>query len=231
MYNSHDLSKLVGSLRQLKLSGQKPADRPWRRTPAARIIDCVLSLNRRYDSFVVPRLKTFAKKYPGVCSVTDLRDLICRFSCAEEFLSKVLSSEYKDRARVLEEVVNYLVTISGEGSRDEQFKRLKKWAEAAHPLDYKNLNVRGFGLAGFQYLRMHFGADTAKPDIHICDFVKEAIGHNVSAADALNLFERASEELGVSARELDTTIWRLRARKSDGQLRSKCQCSSATTAK
>ena len=29
------------------------------------------------------------------------------------------------------------------------------------------VGVRGFGLAGFQYMRMLFGAQTAKPDIHI----------------------------------------------------------------
>jgi hypothetical protein len=216
MHDSNDFSKLVGSLRQLKLSGQKPADRPWRRTPAARVIDCVLSLNRRYDSFVVPRLQTFAKNYPGVCSITDLRDLISQFPSPYEFVAKTLDYRDPNRATVLNQVVNWLVGISGQGSREEQLERLERWAQQARPVDYKNSHIRGFALAGFQYLRMHFGADTAKPDVHIRDFVEGAIGHDVSAVDALNLFERASKELGVSARELDATIWRLRARKSDG---------------
>ena len=29
------------------------------RPPAVKVIDCVLSLNRRYEIFVVPRLNTF----------------------------------------------------------------------------------------------------------------------------------------------------------------------------
>ena len=31
-------------------------DRAWSREPALRVIDCVLSLRRNYDLFVVPRL-------------------------------------------------------------------------------------------------------------------------------------------------------------------------------
>jgi len=29
-----------------------------------RVIDCVLSLNRNYDSFVVPRLDSFERRHP-----------------------------------------------------------------------------------------------------------------------------------------------------------------------
>ena len=36
----------------------------WSNPPAVKVIDCVLSLNRNYDKFLVPRLKTFMNNHP-----------------------------------------------------------------------------------------------------------------------------------------------------------------------
>jgi len=67
--------------------------------------------------------------------------------------------------------------------------------------------VHGFGLAGFQYLRMLFGAQTAKPDIHIRRFVADAVRHRVSDAEALTLLEAAAREEGLRLADLDYSIW------------------------
>jgi hypothetical protein len=51
MRNS-DESKLLSALRELAPRVRPSSDRAWNREPALRVIDCVLSLDRRYDVFV-----------------------------------------------------------------------------------------------------------------------------------------------------------------------------------
>jgi hypothetical protein len=81
------------------------------------------------------------------------------------------------------------------------------------PLTISPSGFRGFGLAGFQYLRMLFGANTTKPDVHVRQYVSEAVGRRrVSEVEALNLLERAASDAGIGLRDLDTTIWEKSAR-------------------
>jgi len=152
MSDTEDVRMLSRYLQQSELCPQKTTDHPWRRKPAARVIDCVLSLNRRYDSFVVPRLQTFGGNYPGVCSVTDLKDLISQFPSPYEFVAKSLDYCDVNRARILSQVVDWLASVAGPGPCEKQLRRLERWAEKAHPLDYEKLHIRGFALAGFSIL-------------------------------------------------------------------------------
>jgi hypothetical protein len=207
-----DHEKLVAALRRMASSVRTSSDRAWRREPALRVLDCVLSLNRRYDSFVVPRLDRFEGEHPRTCSVSDLRDLISTYPSADRFVTQALNYNDEARAATLNAVVDWLVTVSGTASPAEQLANLERWAREARPRDYGLLGISGFGVAGFQYMRMLFGANTTKPDIHICRFVGECVGHRVSDLDALQLLENAALEAGVSLRDLDTTIWEKSAR-------------------
>ncbi|MGH9497156.1 MAG: hypothetical protein ACRD3B_19325, partial [Candidatus Sulfotelmatobacter sp.] len=182
-----DHTLLVATLRRLAPSLRKSSDRAWVREPAVRVIDCVLSLMRRYDAFVVPRLDEFERRYPDVRTVSDLYRLIASFQCPDRFVIEVLDYRHEDRAETLAGVVNWLVTVSGEGAQIEQISNLGRWASAAHPSDHTTLGIHGFGLGGFQYLRMLFGANTTKPDVHICRFVASSVGHRVSDIEALDL--------------------------------------------
>jgi hypothetical protein len=207
-----DRARLVATLRRFAPSVRKSSDRAWVREPAVRVIDCVLSLMRRYDSFVVPRLDRFERRYRHVRTVPDLQRLIAGFQSADLFLTEALDYRHEDRASTLDAVVDWLVSISGDGSQAEQLANLERWACAAHPSDHVALGIRGFGLGGFQYLRMLFGANTTKPDVHICRFVESSVGHRVSDVEALELLEEAAREVGIVLRDLDTTIWEASAR-------------------
>ena len=47
----------------------KPSqDEAWQKSEAARVIDCVLSLNIDYDKFVVPRVSRFEERRPETTS-------------------------------------------------------------------------------------------------------------------------------------------------------------------
>src|SRR5262249_52353826 len=147
----------------------------------------VLSLGRNYDRFLVPRLDVFERMYPEVRTVKQLQALMSQFPSDAEFLTEALNYRDARRAATLRGVVDWLSGI----------EELEAWAASAKPEDVLSLNIRGFGIAGFQYLRMMFGADTTKPDVHIVRFVETAIGHSCPPARAVALLEKAANELGV----------------------------------
>jgi hypothetical protein len=218
-----DFEQLVSALRRLAPSIRESEDRAWSREPALRVLDCVLSLNRNYDRFVVPRLDFFEHTFPQVCSVGELSAEIKKHPSPHEFVRRSLNYNHEDRAATLAGVVGRLVTICGEGARVAQLTNLEKWAGGAPCDGYRTFGVRGFGLAGYQYLRMLFGANTTKPDIRICQLVAEAIGRPLSPMETLRLLERAAAETNVRLRDVDTTIWEMLAR-GESPLRPKKSC-------
>src|SRR5436190_24114515 len=53
--------------------------------PAMNVLDCVLSLNRRYKEFVVPRLEAFADRHPEVMGISGLRRTIRHYQSPAAF--------------------------------------------------------------------------------------------------------------------------------------------------
>lgn len=194
---------------------QPSADGSWSRAPAVRVIDWVLSLNRNYDRFVVPRLDRFEQNFPEVRTVPELSAEIAAYPSANEFVIEALEYRHEERAITLARVASWLATVSGNGTRDAQVAELKNWARTSPYTGYRALGIRGFDLAGFQYLRMLFGANTTKPDIRICAWTAKAVGHPVSPIRALRFLEHAAPEANVCLRNVDTTIWEMSARNAN----------------
>lgn len=183
------------------------------RFPAVLVIDCVLSLNRRYDTFVVPRLNTFVERHPEIRQIGELENLMASYPTPHVFVQQELNYNHETRANTLASVVKYVCTIVEEARTLEEEKEvLKQWAIQAEPQDYQILNIRGFAIAGFQYLRKLFGADTTKPDIYIKRFISDILNRNVSDIESLHLLEAASERVGISVRDVDSYIWNRGAR-------------------
>ena len=210
-----DVIIIANRLEQLSphIPGFGSVDPAWSRPPAVLVIDCVLSLNRNYDTFLVPRLKTFMNNHPKTRRLTDLAKLMVSYPTPHAFVQQELSYNHETRANTLQAVVKFVCQIVEDTQTIEEEKKvLRQWALLAEPSDYQTLNIKGFGIAGFQYLRMLFGADTTKPDVHIIGFLSELLNRRVSAVEALRLLEAASESVGLSVRDVDTYIWQIRAR-------------------
>ena len=175
--------------------------------PPLNVLDCVLSLNRRYDTFCKPRVRQFANQHPEVDTLERLLRLINRYSTPLEFSTKELNYRDEERAATLVGVRTHLLQAQNAFKGSSETSRLRKWARKAKPGDYKALGIRGFGLSGFQYLRMLFRAQTAKPDVHIRRFVSKAVGHAVGDAQALTLLESAAKHLKWPLLALDNAIW------------------------
>ena len=184
----------------------------WLNPPAVKVIDCVLSLNRKYDGFVVPRLRTFMNNHPDTQRVVELVNFMDSYPTPHAFMQQELNYNHEDRARILQSVVRYVCTIVEGAPTASEEDVLKQWAIHAKPQDYQTLNIKGFGLAGFQYLRMLFGAQTTKPDKYIIRFASAILNRKVSDVESLYLLEAASKRIGLPIRTADNFIWNRGAR-------------------
>ena len=216
-----DISAVTTKLKQISHNVSTSSDPEWSRSPAVKVIDCVLSLNRTYDTFVVRRLDTFVERHPMIQRITDLAELIANYSTPHAFVRQELNYDDEARANILASVVKYVCTIvKGAQTVEEEKETLKQWAIQAEPQEHLTLNIRGFAIAGFQYLRMLFGADTTKPDIYIKRFISETLNRNVSDIESLLLLEAASERAGLSVRSVDSFIWKSGARGQQDTLKT-----------
>ena len=188
-----------------------PEDLVDSRSPAVKVIDCVLSLNRPYDTVVVPRLETFMSNHPEIQQVSELANLMESYPTPHAFVQQELNYNHEDRARILYEVVMFLCEIVQQTPTISEEEALKQWVVQAQS-QTDRLNIRGFGPAGFQYLCILFGMDTTKPDIYIIRFVSEVLNRDVSDLEAHALLEAACERLGLSVRAVDSYIWNRGAR-------------------
>jgi hypothetical protein len=210
------MERLIATLER-KLS--KPlalVDYAWP-VPSLNILDCVLSLNRKYERVCLPRVQRFAAENPSVRSVRELRDAIHRSPSPLEFLISKL--DYKDagRADTLLGVTEYLSRVQRRYPGETEIARLRRWAESTGPDSTGRPDVPGFALSGLQYLRMLFGVQTAKPDTHVRRFVSRAIrAPSVTDKRALNLLEDAARERNLRVRDLDHKIWKSFARRHRG---------------
>lgn len=182
-------------------------DYGWSGNTALSVLDCVLSLNRRYDSVVFPRIQAFANRYPKVTELSHLKSMFDAYEEVGAFSREKLNYNDVRREHTIRGVVAYLTAIQANHSGETEWERLQAWAHSVQPSDYTQVGVKGFGLAGFQYLRMLFGVQTTKPDVHIIRFVSTITGKSVNDMTALCLLEQAAKQANLPLREVDGAIW------------------------
>ena len=208
-----DIELLTNALHSCFPSPPKQTENGWGK-PVLNVLDGVLSLNRNYDKIVLPRLRYFAHKHPGISTLADLHTAISSHPSPADFLTAELRYNDPQRASILQEVITYLLDIQHDFDGSTENERLRAWAEWAHPGDFAFAGgVPGFALAGFQYLRVLFGANTTKPDSSICRFVSDSIGRKVGPAEALLLLERAAKRANLCIRDISSAIGNLGAKR------------------
>jgi hypothetical protein len=207
-WGDSDVDELANRLRQLPYVPKRTEAIKRLDCPAAKVLDCVLSLNRKYQTFVVPRIDGFRKNYPNVKTLAELHDLVKASGGEVLFFRRELDYYDDNRAISFANVLTYMRSISDAKDTSVQLKELKDWADKAQPKEYRQVDIDGFGIAGFQYMRMLHGADTCKPDRHIVKYVEENLGRRVSRLTAVELMEAAARHAGMSVREADRRIWR-----------------------
>jgi len=221
-----DAHRLADRLRRDFPAPPPVNDPPWRSTSATKVIDCVLSLRKSYKHIVKPRVKRFGAEHPAVQSCQQLRAFIDTHESPEAFMRQRLQLNSPGKATMLVGVLDHLIDVQQRFAPQSppastiaivpgEADRLRAWAQWARPGDYLLFDVPGFALAGFQYLRMLFGGDTTKPDLHILAYLAEALDQPVARSTsqqvrAVCVLERACELLGTPTRRIDVAIWQQR---------------------
>ena len=201
-----DIDKLAAAIRADFPGNVAARPAPWDGAPAVKVIDCVLSLGRNYQKVVAPRVDRFAREHPEIASCADLAAAM-RTATPSVFLEKALDVRDARRAATLLGVADFALAVQALFPAETEAERLARWAAWARPGDAMAVEVRGFGVAGFQYLRMHFGADTVKPDVHIRRYVEGVLGRPVGDVAMVWLVEQACRKVGASPLAVDARIW------------------------
>ena len=175
--------------------------------PAVRVIHSVIQQGLTYETTVYPRLVGFKKNRPDIKSVRQLADLMASYTTPLEFLTEEVNLKNKLKADAIDGIVKYLCDLIEASPAVPEEETLKQWAITAEPGDYKELNIKGVKIATFQWLRMLFGADTSKPDVHIMNFISDTIEQTLSKNDCILLIKGVASYLEASERDIDLAIW------------------------
>ena len=191
-------------------------------SPAVKVINSVLSLGMDYRKVVKPKLDAFQEKNPDVRQVTELAAFIEEdYQTPIDFLNKEFNYKHKPKsirkANAINSVCEKLCGIINASLSVPEEDAIRQWALQAKPKGYSVWNIKEFGIAGFQWLRMLFGADTAKPDKHILNFLSDTLNEKFPQTskkkklEAVNLIEETSAHSEFSARDIDRIIWIFRS--------------------
>ncbi|MEQ9455597.1 MAG: hypothetical protein RLN76_13525 [Phycisphaeraceae bacterium] len=184
-----------------------PDDWIWSQAVAPQIVDCVLSLRKKYDTVVEPRVRDLVQRHPDLITCRQLVELIESYPDPLAFHQQELQMKSARKGLTMLELARQLDEIQHDFEGGIEPERLRRWAEWAHPGDYLMLGVPGLGLAGFQYIRMLLGGQTVKPDVHVIRYVEQALGEKVADIQAVYLIEQAGKALDLPTKHLDVAIW------------------------
>ena len=185
-------------------------------SPAVKVINSVLSLSLGYRK-VKKKLDAFQKNNPDVRQVTELAKLIARYPKPIDFLNKEFGYKHKPKsirkANAINSVCEKLCGIINASPSVPEEDAIRQWALQAKPKGYRVWDIKEFRIAGFQWLRMLFGADTTKPDRHILNFLADTLNEKFPQTsdkkklEAVELIEETSAHSEFSARDIDRIIW------------------------
>ena len=195
--NKQDIERVLEYLAQIPMTYDVQPEEFGYSNPVLVCMDAVLSINRKYNSFVVPRLQYFMQKYPDVTELANLKQLVQEVG----YDGFHLAWNYRHPARVmvLERLADRYIEHNLENEFADDLQGMRHWARSVAVTDYRHFGVEGIGLATFQYLRMMLGVSTIKPDVHIKKAMEAALGRKAGEIESISLLEEASRALNLPA--------------------------------
>lgn len=171
--------------------------------PVLILVDCVLSMNRKYEGFVVPRIKLIENA--NITSLKQLDDIIKQEGI--EGFAHVWNYSDQRRVEILENLIKKFLKLKEQYGLSGDLETLQKWGKRAKPEEWKTFGVKGIAFTTYQYLRILCGANTIKPDIHIKRAFVEGVGENRPLEEIVEVIELTAKQLHVSASQLDYALW------------------------
>lgn len=209
MYTQEDFEKSKKAVSKIELLEGQDNELGGYKSPVLICLDAVLSINRKYYNFVVPRIKKFQKNYSNIDTLKKLKELI-ENSSIEQF-SNIWNYNHPQRIEILSTLVDKLILygdIKHTDDSETELKKLQLWAKTVNVFEYKSFNVPGIGVATYQYIRMLLVAKTVKPDVHIKRYIYSLLDKYLNEYDTIHIFERACNDQNIDVAQADHSLWK-----------------------
>ena len=200
--NQGDLDRIVAAAEQLPPPEASYLEEDF----VMNLFETVLDFQMPTKAVVTALKRYRENRWDEIRTMDDLDEVLARFSDDQE--GNTAAAQYLwgydtwTRVGLLRRLSEYFRSI---GVTDQ--KRLRYWASRADfKRDFQG-QVKGLGIAVFQWLVMRQGVETVKPDVHVHRFVKGVLGRGVSDEEAIEIMEKAAECIGLKAYELDWRVW------------------------
>lgn len=112
-------------------------------------------------------------------------------------------------ARRVSELRNLIRYFEARGVVNQEF--LNHWARSSAYRDFMG-RVKGLDLRVYESILTRQGCGPVKPAPHLRSFICDAMARRVPDNELVDVVERASQHLGISARELDRRIYEYESR-------------------
>ena len=217
MTRNERITKILARIKEIKRDPLPRDSAVLDHSPAVKVINSVLSLGMGYGK-VKKKLDAFQKNNPDVRQVTELAAFIEEdYQTPIDFLNKEFGYRHRPKsirkANAINSVCEKLCGIINASPSVPEEDAIRQWALRAKPKGYRVWNIKEFRIAGFQWLRVLFGADTSKPDTHILNFLADTLNEKFPQTsckkklEAVELIEETSAHSEFSARDIDRIIW------------------------
>ena len=191
------------------------------------LIDAVFNPQLRYKAAVVPIIERYCRRFGLRRTRTDrenlppteeqetLRDLIGHYEeyGLEYMKEEVFAVRYCSPGTHITKITKaenvFLVAAELQKIGIDTLQDARE-ASLERPGEIKNtlIKLHGIGERTINMFLMYSGNENfVKGDVHVCRFVKKALGRKVSAAEAEKFVKDAARELGIPPRILDYKIW------------------------
>lgn len=160
-----------------------------------------------HTTAVVRALQRFRdSRWDEIRTLGDLKSVLARFPDDQagntELAQYLWGYDLWTRAHQLRDLLSFFDSI---GVTEQA--HLRAWAERGEFRSDFEGQVKGLGIAVYQWLVMRQGVDTVKPDVHVHRFVEAALHRSLSDQEVVDVVTEAAHRLDLKAYELDWRIW------------------------
>jgi mycofactocin precursor len=167
------------------------------------LVDAVLSINRQYKSFVVPRVEIM--RCSGIQTLEELLGVIEEVGI--DGFCGVWKYKHPERVEILRDLAIRCLEIKEVLNIEDDLEALNEWGKTSKTEDFDGFGIKGFGFTTFQYLRLLCGSDTTKPDVHLKRAIEFAVERKCNLKEVVEIVEQTGRKMGVGVRQLDYAIW------------------------
>lgn len=171
--------------------------------PVLILADAVLSMNRKYEAFVVPRIKNLEKS--NITSLNQLNTIITQNGI--EAFTQVWNYNDPKRVEILQSLTQKFLQLKEQYGLSDDLETLHRWGKEAKPEEWIKFGVKGIAFTTYQYLRILSGANTIKPDIHIKRVFVDAVGKSKPLEEIVEVVEVTATRMNIQAKQLDYALW------------------------